>query len=152
MQIKIFTIPIIGGESFNEEMNRFLRAKKVLYLDSELVSGKSGAYWSFCVKYIEGEKKLEGKTKAKMDYRKALDAESVKRYDAMRKTRKKISDEQGMPAYLVLTNEEMAMLAVIEGLTLEKMKKIKGIGVKKIEKYGMYFISKNEDEKNKSSD
>jgi len=28
MQIKIFTIPIIGGEKMNEEMNVFLRSKK----------------------------------------------------------------------------------------------------------------------------
>jgi hypothetical protein len=29
MQIKLFTIPILGGEKLNEELNLFLRSKKV---------------------------------------------------------------------------------------------------------------------------
>ncbi len=39
MQIQIFTIPIIGGEQINDEMNRFLRTHKVLQTESQLVSG-----------------------------------------------------------------------------------------------------------------
>ena len=40
MQIKIFTIPIMGGELLVEEMNVFLRSKKVLQLKEHLVQAK----------------------------------------------------------------------------------------------------------------
>lgn len=29
MQIKLFTVPVLGGEAMTEELNRFLRAKKI---------------------------------------------------------------------------------------------------------------------------
>ena len=45
MQVKIFTIPIIGGERVNEEMNTFLRSKKVLQIEKEFLA--SSAAWSF---------------------------------------------------------------------------------------------------------
>jgi hypothetical protein len=54
MQVKIYTIPIIGGESLNEEMNTFLRSKKVLQVvERQIVSEIHGIFWSFCIKYLE---------------------------------------------------------------------------------------------------
>jgi len=42
MQVKIFTIPILGGEMLLEEMNLFLRTKKVLQLkDHQQHAGES---------------------------------------------------------------------------------------------------------------
>lgn len=152
MQIKIFSVPIVGGEAINEDLNRFLRSKKVLHVDRELVSGTEGSFWSFCIKYIEGDKTVAATTKSKVDYRGALDENSFTRFTALRQVRKEIAESEGIPAYLVLTNEEMAELAQIEDLTLEKMKEIKGIGTKKIEKYGTFFLTNPEDEKSKPSD
>ena len=143
MQIKIFSIPTYGGEGLNEEMNRFLRSKKVLSVDSVLVATGGSSYWSFCVRYIEGAKATSF-PKARIDYKDVLDAESYQRYKAFREIRKSVAKEEGVPAYLVLTNEEMAELAKIKGLTLKKMEHIKGIGQKKVEKYGSYFV-KEED-------
>jgi len=53
MQIKIFTIPILGGEVLNDELNRFLRAKKVLQLESQLISQTKSGFWCFCIKYLD---------------------------------------------------------------------------------------------------
>jgi len=44
MQIKTFTIPILGGEPAEEAMNVFLRSKKVVQLDNQVVSQPQGAY------------------------------------------------------------------------------------------------------------
>ncbi len=38
MQVKFFTIPIIGGEQINEEMNLFLRSHQVLQTDFKLIT------------------------------------------------------------------------------------------------------------------
>jgi len=154
MQIRIFTIPIIGGEVLTEEMNAFLRQKKVLQMEQSLIDSSNGTYWSFCIRYIEdnASSKYSGK-RSKIDYKHLLDEASFSRFSKMRELRKKISKEEAIPAYAVFTDAELAELAKLESLSLSLMKSVKGIGEKKVEKYGHHFISiKQEDETSKPSD
>lgn len=72
MQVRIFTIPIIGGEALNEEMNVFLRSKKILQVESQIVQERSGAFWCFSVKYLEDQ----GREREKVDYKELLDEAS----------------------------------------------------------------------------
>lgn len=150
MQIKLFTIPIMGGEKLLEEMNAFLRSKKVLRVAERLVQENEGSCWCYSIRYIEdgkGKDKL-GKTRKKIDYREVLDEPTYARFSAMRKTRKQLADRDGIPAYAVFTNAELAELAKIEVLTLAKMKTVQGIGAQKVEKYGAHFITQTKaDEK-----
>lgn len=43
MQIKIFNIPIPGGEVMTEEMNSFLRSRRVLQTESHIVNNGQGS-------------------------------------------------------------------------------------------------------------
>ena len=124
----------------NEEMNKFLRSKKVLQVQNHVVNTEHGAFWCFCIKYLD-EYSTERK-KEKVDYREVLDEATFSRFSEMRKIRKRISEEDAIPAYAVFTNEELAELAKIDGLTDAKMKSVKGIGQKKVEKYGHHFFPK----------
>jgi superfamily II DNA helicase RecQ len=146
MQIKIFTIPILGGEQINEEMNRFLNAKKILQTESHLVSNAEGSFWCFCLKYLS-DNSQQSAPKKKIDYREVLDGKSFQRFALMRETRKKLAKEEGVPAYAVFTDAELAELAKIEELTPSAMKKIKGIGSGKLEKYGKHFTNPTKSEK-----
>ena len=65
----------------------------------------------------------------------------------MREIRKRLAKEEGVPAYAIFTDAEMAELAKIEILTPAAMRKVKGVGEQKIEKFGKYFISQAQDEK-----
>ena len=138
MQIKTFSVPLLGGEKLNEELNAFLRSKKVLELDKQLVVSNGSAFWSFCVSYLD-----EGaiKERAKVDYREVLDPESFARFARMREIRKEISKEEGTLAFAIFTDEELAGLAKIDRLTLQNMQSVKGVGEKKVEKYGARFIA-----------
>lgn len=49
-----------------------------------------------------------------------------------------------MPAYAIFTDKELAALAKLEVLTAKNMVEIKGIGQRKVEKYGTYFITQKE--------
>ncbi len=146
MQIKIFSIPIHGGEAINEEMNAFLRSKKVLQMEQQLISDRHGAVWSFCIKYVEDYSPFN-KSKEKVDYKQVLDEASFERFSQLRVIRKRVSQEEAVPAYAIFTDEELAELAKTEQLTAVSMKKVKGIGEKKVEKYGQHFITKSSDEK-----
>lgn len=53
MQIKLFTIPVGDNGSALQEMNAFLRGNKVIEVENKLIGNENGAYWCFCVRYIE---------------------------------------------------------------------------------------------------
>ncbi len=141
MQIKIFTIPIMGGERLLEDLNVFLRSKKVLQVEQHLVQEKAGSFWCFSVRYAEDRGKTKFRQKSKIDYREVLDEAAFARYAKLKEIRKAIAEEEAIPAYAVFTNEELAELAKEEELTLKKMRAIKGIGEKRIEKYGSRFVT-----------
>lgn len=149
MQVRTFTIPILGGEMLSDEMNVFLRSKKVLSVDRHFVNDDQGAFWCFCISYLDDREK---ENRPKTDYRKALDPESFERFARMREIRKQVAKEEGVPAYAILLDEEMAELAKVKQLDIAAMKKVKGIGEKKIERYGHYFTQQNEHEKSQPPD
>ncbi|MCB9283821.1 MAG: HRDC domain-containing protein [Lewinellaceae bacterium] len=144
MQIILFTIPLLGGEAVNEEMNAFLRSKKIVQIENKLVGKGKGAFWSFCIKYTDDE---AGRQRERVDYREVLDPESFKRFAAMREIRRRLAREESIPAYAIFTDEELAELAKIEDITTSKMQQVRGIGEKKVERYGHHFITSIADEK-----
>ncbi|MEI7582564.1 HRDC domain-containing protein [Runella sp.] len=146
MQIKIYAIPVMGGEKLMEEMNTFLRTKKILQVEKQFYSTAQAAAWTFCISYLEDSTGVNNE-KAKIDYRQVLDAASFERFSKMREIRKRLAAEESLPAYAIFTDEELANLAKIEDLTLAKMKSVKGIGEKKIEKYGRSFLTESHDKK-----
>lgn len=151
MQIRIFNIPIPGGEAMNEEMNVFLRSKKIMQVEDHIVQGGQGAFWCFCIKYLE-DGTFSERDKAKVDYRELLDEATFKRFSALREIRKRVAKDDAVPAYAVFTDEELAELAKLTPLTVADMKKIKGIGEKKVEKYGHHFIKSMDHEKSEPPD
>jgi superfamily II DNA helicase RecQ len=142
MQIKLFTIPILGGEALTEAMNAFLRSKKILQTETQLAQDGGSMFWCFCIKYIEDVSIQDSQPVKRIDYKEVLDAESFERFSKMREIRKRISQEDAVPAYAVFTDEELAGLARLVDLTLSNMKSVKGIGQKKIEKYAKFFLPK----------
>lgn len=145
MQIKIITVPVLGGESINEDLNAFLRAKKVIQMEKQLIATNGGAFWCFCITWIDGP----ASEKEKVDYKKVLDEAAFQRFSRFREIRKRLAQEEDLPAYAVFTDEELAGIAKVEELTLAKMKAVKGIGEKKLEKFGKFFVETDKDEAGK---
>ena len=146
MQIKLFTIPILGGEQLIEEMNVFLRSKKILQVRERLISNESeGSFWCFAVRYVDDVAAAE-RERARVDYQKVLDEAAFKRFLALKLIRREVAQADAVPPYAVFTDSELAELAKLEPLTLEGMKTLKDIGEKKVEKYGRFFLPALEDE------
>ncbi|MFN8349047.1 MAG: HRDC domain-containing protein [Spirosomataceae bacterium] len=146
MQIKIYAIPVIGGEKLMEEMNAFLRTKKILQVEKQFYSTAQTTAWTFCISYLEDSTDVNI-DKVKIDYRQVLDAASFERFSKMREIRKRLAVEESLPAYAIFTDEELANLAKIGDLTLKSMQLVKGIGEKKAEKYGRHFLTESYDKK-----
>lgn len=138
MQIKIYTIPIPGGEALTEDMNVFLRSKKILQMENELVSTPQGAHWCFCIKYLEDGTVAKPQ---RIDYKAIMNEADFQRFSKMREIRKQLAIGDGVPPYAVFTDEELAAMVASESpLSAASMLKIKGVGSKKMEKYGAKFL------------
>jgi superfamily II DNA helicase RecQ len=142
MQIQLFTIPVTDTGQIQAEMNKFLRSHKVLEVQQHLVESGTGAYWCFCVRYLvnaySGYDPAEGKVK--IDYKTTLSEEVFKIFSRLREIRKVLATEDTVPAYLVFTDEELAGIAKLENINIQSLQTIKGIGEKKVEKYGSRLI------------
>lgn len=153
MQIKLFTIPIGDSGTALEEMNRFLRGNKILEVQNQLISNENGAYWCFCVRYIERTFIPTDESKGKVDYKQVLDEATFKKFSKLREIRKKVAADEGLPAFAVFTDEELAGLAKLETITPKSMLSVKGIGDKKVERFAKHFVTgEKPDEKSGTPD
>ena len=80
-----------------------------------------------------------------MDYKTVLDENTFLKFSILREIRKKIALDEGIPAFAIFTDEELAGLAKLPEITPKSMGSIKGIGEKKIEKYAKFFMDKRAD-------
>jgi superfamily II DNA helicase RecQ len=143
MQIKIFTIPVGDSGGAEQEMNAFLRGNKILEVENKLIDNENGAYWCFCVRYLERTASGFGSERndKKVDYRKELDEATFEKFSKLREIRKKLAAEEGLSAFIIFTDEELAALARLDEITEKSMLSIKGIGEKKVERYAKYFTT-----------
>ena len=61
-------------------------------------------------------------------------------FEELRVLRKKLADQQAIPAYIVLSDKTLHLIATQQPTTIEAFGNINGIGEYKKEKYGKDFI------------
>lgn len=156
MQIKIFTIPVIGGEHEQEEMNHFLRAHRVADVQSAVVQSSGMSWWTFRISYLRQGTVPPALGKdgraPKTDYKELLEEAAFGRFCEYREIRKNIAAQEALPPFAIFTDAELAEIAKLETPTHSQLKTIKGVGAKKIEKYGNYFVKETADETSGASD
>jgi superfamily II DNA helicase RecQ len=149
MQLKIFTIPMLGGETEMEEMNAVLRGNKILYVTEAAVVLPGGSWWSYSVRYLKGAG-TSGVKRAKVDYRQVLDASTFNYFSTLRSRRKALAEKEAVPAYVIFTDAELAEIAKQgEGVALSALRSIAGIGKQKLTKYGPELLKLTDDEASK---
>ena len=70
-----------------------------------------------------------------------FDGESDTLFEELRQLRKKLADQQAIPAYIVLSDKVLHLLASSKPDTIEAFGTISGIGEYKKERYGKDFVS-----------
>lgn len=143
MKYRIFTVPVHaeGGEA---ELNAFISGHRVINVQREFVSNRENSFWSFCVEYVEGAN-LGGADRNlardnRKDYKNELTPTQFAVFCRLRKRRKELSEAIGRPAYAVCTDNQLAVMAVKERLTIEDLKGIAGIGEAKIKQHGADLV------------
>jgi superfamily II DNA helicase RecQ len=132
--IKILTVPFSKKDEtfFEDEVNQFLLNKKIRATKAEFFNYKDNFYWTIFVDYdpfIAEDNKSE-KPAIKLNEKDELLLKRLKEW------RKITAEKQGVPVYIVATNVEFLQIIEFKPRTKEAIKKIKGFGMKKIDKYG----------------
>lgn len=140
MNIKIFDISAIGAEEGMETLNKFLRGHKVLDIDKQFyVSSDNVGHWSVWVSYLPAQQislPVYGEKREKVDYKTILNEADFVKFTRLRLIRKQLAEDDAVPAYAVFTDAELALIAQMPSIETSLLRKITGIGEKRIEKYG----------------
>ncbi len=136
MQIKIFDISSRGCDEELETVNKFMRGHKILDVDRQFYTSTDNiGHWSILVTYLPATNpNIE--RKEKVDYKSVLSEVDFEKFTRLRAIRKKLATDDAVPAYSVFTDAELAQIAQLSDIAVEQVKRITGIGDKRIEKYG----------------
>ncbi len=64
----------------------------------------------------------------------------VELFEALRRLRKRLADEQGVPPYVIFSDATLRELCVAKPLTLNAFRAVSGVGDVKLERYGDVFV------------
>ena len=97
------------------------------------------------IKREEKETKSKGKKKKEKPLFKVpvsvpMGEENPMLFEELRALRKRLADQQAIPAYIVLSDKTLHQLAIQRPTTLEEFGMVSGIGDYKKEKYGKDFV------------
>ena len=85
-------------------------------------------------------KKKEEKPLFKVPVSVPIGEEDPMLFEELRVLRKRLADQQAIPAYIVLSDKTLHLLAIQRPTTLEEFGQVSGIGEYKKEKYGKDFV------------
>jgi len=142
MRIEFFTIPIQSPKSAAAAaLNQFLASHAVLSIERHFVQDGQNSVWAVCVSYQDGHQVDSSNSKAaKIDYKEVLNEKQFVVYAKLRDLRKAMADQEGVPAYALFNNRQLAEMVQHKITTLVELKKLTGIGDARADKYGQHFL------------
>jgi superfamily II DNA helicase RecQ len=75
-----------------------------------------------------------------VDYREVLSAAEFQVYAHLRALRKTLADRDGVPAYALFTNDQLAAMVRQRVDSAAALGRIDGVGPARVEKYGATFL------------
>lgn len=142
VQYNQFRIPVTGGDSQLQEMNKFLRTIQLFSVHRNFVENGENSFTLFTIEYSDSAKRTsipgtgEKKEKARVDYKKILSPKDFTLFACLRDWRKETAQLEAVAVYTIFTNKQLADLAVKRPHTQTDLLDISGIGKAKVERYG----------------
>ena len=145
MSLKFFWIPARSVGDEEAALNKFLSSHRVLGIQRELVQDAASSGWAISVEVADGSSGASSAQgsggRTKVDYQAVLDPQTFSLFAALRSKRKELADREGIPAYAIITNEQMANMAQLRPCRVDDMRRIEGFGEARIGKYGETLLS-----------
>lgn len=142
MKFQFFSIAAHMPEYGQEALNRFCSGHCVVSVEKNFVAYGTESFWSVCVTYHEGDvKSLPSGKRERIDYREVLNEHDFALYAKLRDLRKVLAEQEGVPAYALFTNEQLAEMVTSKISTLVELQGVSGVGKARLEKYGDLFLN-----------
>lgn len=138
MQVKLFTIRLddINLEIDQNSLNDFLQTVTLKKSDTQFVESDT-CYWSVLVHY---EEQNSGKISEAIETTTLTENQEIV-FRELKKWRNEKATELGLKHFLICYNSELTNIALKHPVTINELKKIKGFGNLKTEKFGNEIIS-----------
>jgi len=112
MPFESVQIPANGRGSAKEELNKFLRGGRIASERKEFVANWGNSFWAFCIVPDGAQDSDQGRgVGPKVDYKEVLSTEDFAVFAKLRDLRKASSEKETIPACLIFTNEQLAVVA-----------------------------------------
>lgn len=139
MPIKFFAVPALEPAEIEDELNKFVRSHRTVSIERKLVTVGERPVWCLAVEYVERMAPLGTGTdpaKNRIDYKQILEPAAFAVFSKLRELRKQIAEQEAVPVYAVLTNEQLAAIAQKRPKSLAELQQIEGIGDGRCGRYG----------------
>ncbi len=140
VKLRFFAVPMFDGEEESQELNRFLSANRVLLVERHFVSDGPRSAWAVCISYIDRGGRPAPEQGKRVDFREVLSEADFSVYVKLRNLRKAMSEKEGLPAYTLFTNEQLAAMVQQRVTSLKALEEIPGVGSARVKKYGAAFL------------
>lgn len=140
MRFEFFTIPVRGGEAESEVLDHFLATHRIVEIDRQFLSDSANSAWCFCVAFSESGQRPTSSRRGKIDYKEVLNEIDFAQFARLRELRKELAESEGVPAYAIFTNAQLAEMVLRKVSSATSLREISGIGEARVEKYGAAFL------------
>lgn len=142
MRLKHFQIRLTNEylQADEDSLNEFLKTVVVKKTTPQLVIVGQTTYWSVLVFYDDISSLENHKNEKTVIDTSSLTEEERTRYEVLRSWRSELARQQGLPNYIFASNAELAAIAKLNPMTVQELHNVKGMGEKKISKYGEEII------------
>jgi superfamily II DNA helicase RecQ len=142
MPIKVFAIPCFDDGAAADALNAFVAASRIVSIERHIIADGQNSFWAVCVNYLQpggGVRAASGR-REKLDYREVLPEAEFAVYAKLRALRKQLAETEGVPAYALFTNEQLAAMVQRRIASVEALRGIPGVGEARAEKYAGAFL------------
>lgn len=139
MLIQIFTLKFHAAtERFDDnEVQEFIKGKEILSVREHFFIKQDTPYLALIITYMPGSTDMETSRRKKREaWRELLSDDQMPLFNTLRTWRTERAKREGVPPYVICTNQQLAQIAAARPDTLAGLAKIRGIGKAKVEKYG----------------
>ncbi len=144
MKVKHFSLRLSKEnlQADEDKMNDFMQTVFIKKTAAQLITAGGINYWSVLIFYddnITSEHPAKTGKSVPPDLS-SLNEKEKARYEALRQWRRNVAREQALPDYMFASNAELAAIAILNPILKQDLYKVKGMGDKKISKYGNEII------------
>ena len=151
MALHFFRILVSDGVQEQAALNKFLAQNHVMDIEKQFVSDGQKSHWAVCVtvaktsvvtsQNLPKTQETSDRKRSSVDYKAVLSPRDFEVYATLRELRKQVAKDEGVPAYVIFTNAQLASMVTEKVNSKEALAAINGIGEARVDKHAETFVS-----------